>query len=308
MNTRTKGIAVYLLIAFALAWIPWEIVIRLGISVRTPQFQLASLPSAFAPAFAAFIVRKWVTREGFADAGLRLNLSKWRYYLVGWLLPLVVVGCIVVLAPLLGLGRADLSMMRGASAILPPGTPLPHIPSLWISAAVLTFFAVLGAPVSFGEEFGWRSYLQLRLFPQQPILSAVVTGLFWSLWHFPVLVRGYAFPDNPYSGLIVFTISAVLLSIIFGWLRLKTASIWSTSLAHAATNAVGGNLTMLMFTGGASLIWVLDLGILAWIPLGALSAWIVFTGQLKPAGAPGLAVFETWEAHPGTKDSSSALR
>lgn len=283
MTTNQKGIAAYLIMAFGLAWIPWEIVIRHGISVRTPMFQFASLPSAFAPAFAGFVVRKWVTREGFADAGLRLNLSKWRYYLVGWLLPLVVVGCIVVLAPLLGLGKADPSMMRGAKALLPPGAPLPHIPNVWLAAGVLMLFAIPGAPVSFGEEFGWRSYLQLRLFPQQPVLSAVVTGLIWSFWHFPVLIRGYAFPDNPYLGLVIFSVSAVLLSIIFGWLRLKTGSIWSTSLAHAATNAVGGNLTMFMFTGGASLIWVLDLGILAWIPLGALSAWIVFTGQLKPA-------------------------
>jgi membrane protease YdiL (CAAX protease family) len=283
MNIRTKGIAVYLLIAFGLAWIPWEVVIRHGISVRSPMFQFASLPIAFAPAFAAFVVRKWITREGFADAGLRLNLSTWRYYLVGWLLPLVVVACIVVMAPLLGMGRADLSMARGVKAILPPGTPVPHLPTVWIVAAGLTLFSLPGALASFGEEFGWRSYLQMRLFPQQPVLSAVVTGLIWSLWHFPVLIRGYAFPDNPYSGLIAFSVSAVLLSIIFGWLRLKTGSIWSSSLAHAATNAVGGNLTVFLFAGGASLLWVSNLGILAWIPLGALSAWIVFTGQLNPA-------------------------
>jgi membrane protease YdiL (CAAX protease family) len=283
MNTRTKGIVVYLLIAFGLAWIPWEIVIRHGISVHSAMFQFASLPSAFAPAFAAFAVRKWVTREGFADAGLRLNLSKWRYYLVGWLLPVVVVGCIVVLAPLLRIGRADFSLARGFRHILPPGTTLPHLPNVWLVLISLLITSVFLAPISFGEEFGWRSYLQLRLFPQQPLLSAVVTGLFWSFWHFPVLLRGYAFPDNPYSGLVVFTVSAVLLSIIFGWLRLKTGSIWSTSLAHAATNAVGANMSALLFVGGASLLYVLDLGILGWVPLGALSAWIVFTGQLKPA-------------------------
>jgi len=283
MNTRTKGIVVYLLIAFGLAWIPWELVIRHGISVHSAMFQFASLPSAFAPAFAAFVVRKWVTREGFADAGLRLNLSKWRYYLVGWLLPVVVVGCIVLLAPLLRIGRADFSLARGFRHILPPGTTLPHLPNVWLVLISLLITSVFLAPISFGEEFGWRSYLQLRLFPQQPLLSAVVTGLFWSFWHFPVLLRGYAFPDNPYSGLVVFTVSAVLLSIIFGWLRLKTGSIWSTSLAHAATNAVGANMSALLFVGGASLLYVLDLGILGWVPLGALSAWIVFTGQLKPA-------------------------
>ena len=272
-----------MLIAFGLAWIPWEIVIRHGISVRSPMFQFASLPSAFSPAFAAFVVRKWITREGFADAGLKIDVSKWRYYLVGWLLPVVLVGCIVVLAPLLGIGRADFSLVRGFQYVLPPGTTLPHVPNVWLVLSSLLITAIFVAPVSFGEEFGWRSYLQLRLFPQQPVLSAVVTGLIWSFWHFPILVRGYAFPYNPYSGLIVFTVDTVLLSIIFGWLRLKTGSIWSTSLAHAATNAVGGNMSLLLFGGGASLLYVLDLGILGWIPLGALSAWIVLTGQISPA-------------------------
>jgi hypothetical protein len=48
-------------------------------------------------------------------------------------------------------------------------------------------------------------------------------------------------------------------------------------------NAVGANMSFLLFGGGASLLYVLDLGILGWVPLGALSAWIVFTGQLTPA-------------------------
>jgi hypothetical protein len=42
-------------------------------------------------------------------------------------------------------------------------------------------------------------------------------------------------------------------------------------------------MSILLFGGGASLLYVLDLGILGWVPLGALSAWIVLTGQLNPA-------------------------
>lgn len=285
MATSRRSILAFLAMAFALAWIPWEIVIRMGISVHAPMFQLASLPSAFAPAFAAFVVRRWITREGFTDAGLRLHLSKWRYYLVGWLLPLVVVGCIVVSAPLLGIGKADFSLVRGVRALLPPGATPRHAVNVWVLLLTLPVVSIFAAPVSFGEEFGWRSYLQLRLFPNQPVLSAVVTGLIWSSWHLPVLVRGYAFPDHPYSGVAVFSVSCVLLSIIFGWLRLQTGSIWSCSLAHAATNGIGGNMTFLLFSGGANLLLVSDTGMLAWIPLGALSAWIVFTGQLKPAAS-----------------------
>src|ERR1039458_2100914 len=118
-----KGDVAYLLIAFGMAWAIWEILIRLGFSLDNPLFKIASFPAAFAPAIAAFIVRKWITREGFSDAGLRLNLRKWPYYLVAWLLPLLVVGCIVVLAPLLGLGKADFSFARGINFMMPTRVP-----------------------------------------------------------------------------------------------------------------------------------------------------------------------------------------
>jgi tetratricopeptide (TPR) repeat protein len=116
----------------------------------------------------------------------------------------------------------------------------------------------------------------------RPLLRAVVTGVIWAIWHYPLMLRGYNFPDNRLLGLLVFPVSTISLSIIFGWLRLKTGSIWSSSLAHAATNGIGG-LTLLLFGGGASMLFVSYVGIMGWIPLGALSAWIVSTGQLNPA-------------------------
>ncbi len=76
MSSKNKGIAAYLLITFGMAWILWEVPIQLGLSPHNPLFQLAVLPGAFAPATAAFVVRKWITKEGFSDAGLRPNLNK----------------------------------------------------------------------------------------------------------------------------------------------------------------------------------------------------------------------------------------
>jgi hypothetical protein len=67
---------------------------------------------------------------------------------------------------------------------------------------------------------------------------------------------------------------------------LHTGSVWSASLAHASTNSIGGSLTLLLFMGGPNWILVNYLGILGWIPLGALCAWIVFTGQLKSTSPP----------------------
>ena len=96
MENRSKGIAAFLPIAFSLAWISWTIPIRWNPSTGNPLLRLAlmplaGLPGGFAPAVAALVVRQWVTREGFGDAGLEWNLGRrWPYYLFAWLSPLAV--------------------------------------------------------------------------------------------------------------------------------------------------------------------------------------------------------------------------
>lgn len=280
-NNNSKGIVGYLIIAFGLAWLLWLIPAALGVLPGNPLFQLVILPGAFAPAVAAVIVRKWVTKEGFADAGLRPNLrQKWSYYLMGWLLPLPVVGIIVILAIVLGVSQPDFSLQR----VLPPEATIPDWLSsiIWLVIPVqLMVVTLIATPILWGEEFGWRGYLQLRLFGDRPLLAAIVTGLIWGVWHYPINLMGYNYPDAPILGLFAFPVSTILLSIIFGWLRLRTGDIWSPSLAHAANNAIGGSLTVLIFAGGPNMSFVTYLGILSWIPLGAMCAWIVLSGQLS---------------------------
>lgn len=293
MPVRSKGIIWYLLIAFVPAWIIWELVLRsVPPSANPMSFQLLIIPGAFFPAIGSIVVRRWVTREGFGDAGLKLRWKHgWRWYLVGWLLPIGVVAVIAALAALLGIARPDITLASGVRALaqgrsgaaLPPALPFLLPVALLGQAAVFT-------PVLWGEEFGWRGYLQLRLFPGRPLLAAIATGVIWGLWHLPINIRGYNFPGYPVLGMIVFTVSTVLLSIIFGWLRAQSGSVWAPSLAHAATNSVGGSLTLMLFAAGltganrAASLFVAYLGILAWIPLGGLSLWIVLTGRLRQPG------------------------
>ncbi len=283
-NQKKKGITAYILITFIMAWVLWEIPLRLGFSILSPLFQYIALPGAFSPAIAAIIVRKWITREGFADAGLKPNLAKsWRYYLFAWLFPLFVSAIIIGLVVALGIGSPDFTLQR-AMGILSPGTAAPAIPPYaWaLLPAALLGTALISTFFLWGEEFGWRGYLQIRLFSERPLLAAIATGIIWGIWHYPLNLRGYNFPEHPILGLLIFPISTVLLSIIFGWLRLRTGSVWTSSLAHAATNSIGGSLTVLLFLGGPDYLFSSYLGLLGWIPLGAVSLWIILTGRLKP--------------------------
>ena len=293
MSTKSKGIVIYLLITFGIAWVLWTIPIRFNVSTPNlllllAMLPLTGLPGGLAPALAAIVVRKWVTHEGFADAGLKWNLrDKWPYYLFAWLSPLAVALVIALLAIALGISRPEFSLQRAYVMTGPEGNSSsldsPHL--TLIVLIELLIVALVSTPILWGEEFGWRGYLQVRLLSRRPLLAAVVTGLIWGVWHYPFF---FLRADNNGANqsaltLLVFPTSTILLSVIFGWLRQRTGSVWATSLAHAATNYIGANLATLWFTGDTNWILWSYLGVLGWVPLGALCGWIILSGQLEPA-------------------------
>lgn len=261
-----RGVIWFLAITFGLAWASWEIVIRSGVSVLSWQFQLYVLPGAFAPAIAGFAVRRWITREGFADAGLGFCAHHWRYYLLAWLMPLGVVGAIVAEAIILDIAQPDYTLGRAAVSGM-AGRNAEHLADLgWLVVPQVMVMALVTTPLLWGEEFGWRGYLQRRILSGRPVAAAVVTGIIWGAWHFPVTLRGYNYPDHPVLGSLLLVVIAIFTSYLFGWFRERTGSIWAASLAHASTNAIGG-LAALWFAGAAGPFVISYAGLLAIPPL-----------------------------------------
>ncbi|EPR37079.1 Abortive infection protein [Desulfovibrio sp. X2] len=283
-----RGVLAFLGISFGLAWTVWEVLASRGFGPGDPRVALYTLCASFAPAVAAVVVRTAVTREGFADAGLRPRLKRsWPYYLAAWLLPLPAAALVLWLGQVLGLAQPDWTLARGVAELVSrapdAGAYLKGAGTARVVGSAL-FASLAGSLVFFGEEFGWRGWLQQRIAPGRPLRAAVVTGLVWSLWHLPLNLRGYNFPGHPVSGQIAFTASLVCLSIIFGWLRECSGSIWCASLAHAATNSIGGSLVALALAGGADAggVAVAYFGWLGLVPLGGLALWIVMSGRLAP--------------------------
>lgn len=278
MTVRTKGILAFLAISFGVPWV-WSFVARwgLGLSLVNP---LVQLPYALTPALAAIVVRRWVTREGFGDAGLALRLrAAWSSYLVAWLAPLAVAVVTVGLAALLGLWRPNFA---------PLGEAVPGLPG-WGVVVVLMVVALLLTPLYWGEEFGWTSYLRLRLLPHRPVLSVTATGLIWAVWHYPLAFLGYIELGNLAVGMLVWTASFLLQEVFLAWLRARSDSIWPPSLAHAGNNMVLALLTDLLLVQGGDFDEV-SVMLLAGIPMTVLCVWILARRGLAvsgPTGGPG---------------------
>lgn len=100
-------------------------------------------------------------------------------------------------------------------------------------------FLLVTWPKYFGEEYGWRFYLQDRILPLFGSYKGVLLiGLIWGLWHLPLSLMGLNFPENLALGNLLYLVWAIAVGIIISYGVLKTGSIWIAVLLHGITDSL----------------------------------------------------------------------
>jgi membrane protease YdiL (CAAX protease family) len=275
----TRRIVIFLAFAFGIAWATGLVIALTGGLVNSPQVA-PGLPLAgvllattymWAPGLAHLLTRL-VTREGWRDLYLRPKIRRgWPYWLAGWFLPAVatILGAALFFAVFPQYFDPTLKVVRDMLA----KTPASAGADPWIIAATQTAVAIAIAPLvnglfTLGEEFGWRAYLLPRLMPLGGRRAAIVLGLIWGAWHWPVIAMGYEYgfdyPGFPWVGLLVFPIFTITLSVFFAWITLRGGSVWPAVIGHAAANGVAA-IAVIATQGEPSLL-------VGPLPVGALGA------------------------------------
>lgn len=119
------------------------------------------------------------------------------------------------------------------------------VPAGWYPAALVVFFGitVVGVPLTglaavFGEEYGWRGFLQKELTALGRRRGVFLTGLIWGIWHFPVILGGiHTYPPDA-AGLMLGAVFFTLAGCVFGYAAIKTGSIWVAAFMHGVMNSV----------------------------------------------------------------------
>lgn len=101
-------------------------------------------------------------------------------------------------------------------------------------------FALLNACIASGEEVAWRGLVQPLLVDKLGFLKGIcLLGFIWSMFHLPILLNGYNYPENPILGsFILFPIRLIAASYFYAWLTIKSKSFIPAAIAHGAGNGI----------------------------------------------------------------------
>jgi membrane protease YdiL (CAAX protease family) len=273
-----RGIIAFLLINFGLTW-----GLEFTMLARGTRFDqtatgttLTLLTAMLLPALSAFIVRRWVTREGFASAGLKFG--SWKPYLAVWLAVPAAFGVVYLLSLLLGSATFDPSM-AGIMATLHALAPDKALPTTGLLlggtfVATLTFGLLITCVATFGEEFGWTGFLLPKLLPLGKWRAALTYGLIWGLWHAPIIWGGYNYPGYPVIGIFAMCLFTCALGLTMTALRLRYGSVLLTAWVHGSVNAQARGIWALLFMGVQPLLGGI-VGLPGLVVLGLVGAWLL---------------------------------
>ena len=210
------------------------------------------------PMLAALVLQAF-KMEKFNHTGLVNFKISWTW-LVAWLLPLAMVFlCILINGCFPGI-KLEYSAEQLISQYKVPEeqqelvrSQLSSMPaSLMVISTVVSALlagATINAVFAFGEEYGWRNYLVNALRGKKFWAAALFIGVVWGIWHFPLILLGHNYPNEPYWGVLLMVVMCVLLGAIELYFVLKTKSMVVAAIIHGTINAISG-LVMYFVQGG----------------------------------------------------------
>ena len=134
----------------------------------------------------------------------------------------------------------------------------------------------LGLLTAAGEEIGWRGFLFPALQEKLGLnKTLLITGLFWCLWHFPLLIwGGYMEGASLLYSLPAFVLCIFPVGVICALLRRRSGSVWPCAFLHAAHNNYDQAILDVITKGENKAYFVSETGIFT-----ILCVWLIAVGM-----------------------------
>lgn len=273
---QLRGILAFLIITFAITYAIEGALIASGFrftGLPGPLGQGVVFAVMWVPAIATLITVKLVTHE--KPALTNFHIGSLKPYLAS---ALVLPACFAIAYGItwaLGLAQPDWNLDHFRGIFLASGVDVPPISEpaqalLGVFVASVVVGPFFNGLIALGEEIGWRGYLLPRLMPVGKPRAYVLVGVIWGLWHLPLVVIGFTYPNEPILGSFAFLALTTTLSVYVNELTLQNNSCLLAAWVHGIFNAQKLGLWSLLFPTYNALVggYAGVIGILVWLALG----------------------------------------
>lgn len=215
MKKEIKYSLIFILVVLTISW-----VLTLVIFSKPETIQLFPL-IMFVPAIVGITlnsIRYMSIRLVFSPITTRINIKS---ILFSLLYPILFIGFIAIVVSLTGVAKFNAGKL----------SDLTNFPSIEI--------IIFGFLLMFGEEYGWRGFLLKELAAVKgKILSAMVVGIVWALWHGPAIygLANHTNMENPLMISVIQMGAVFVFSIPFAYSYFLTNNIFPPMLFHFVWN------------------------------------------------------------------------
>ena len=215
----------------------------------------------FIPTISVIIVNKLIHHEKLkTDLLISFKINKW--FFIAWLiLPVIMLfslGISLIFPDVIYslemagfikrlesmLTPEQIEQMRNSLATLP-------INPIWLFLLQgLIAGVTINAIAAFGEELGWRGFLLKEFKEMHFFKAAIIIGFIWGIWHAPLILMGYNYPQHPKIGVFMMIIFCILITPLLIYITVKSKSVIAAAILHGTMNGTYG--ISLMFTDGGN--------------------------------------------------------
>ncbi|WP_166866873.1 MULTISPECIES: CPBP family intramembrane glutamic endopeptidase [unclassified Salinibacterium] len=290
-RTNWTAVIAFVVIAFSLAWL-LALPLWLGDGLASPFATLVLTGMMLTPTIAALVVTFAFRAPAVARARyLGLWPLRPAKRIIGLVIaavfgPIALVLASIAVAAAFGWVRLDLENFSAFAAVLDSlGAGEPPLPiGVLVALQLLTvpLGSILNLLPALGEELGWRGWLLPALRPLGTWPALVLSGAIWGLWHSPAILLGYNYGLTDLSGVALMTLACIAWGVLFGWLRLRSGSVWPAAVGHASLNGAAG-MILLLAHADQSLDMALagPVGVAGIIVVALVTIVLVATGQFR---------------------------
>jgi len=262
LRVMKKKALFFIILTFFFSYLLAATYYILGGRINNIGFIYMAILYMFIPMIMVIILQKFIYKDSLKILGINFKVNRW--WMIAWLLPLFL-ALLSFGISLIMPGVHYSSGMEGFIARFSGSmtseqlelfkTQIASAPYLiFISTLIqgLIFGPTINAVAAFGEELGWRGFLLKQCSYMDFWKMSLVIGIIWGLWHAPIIIQGYNYPQNPVIGVFMMIGFCVLFTPLIAYVRIRSGSVIAAAIMHGCLNGTAG-LSLLLTTGGSDL-------------------------------------------------------